>query len=373
MIFTPDMYAGLSKKVKLLIKWLIPICIIVVIKILSNQPSFIEKYYALFIYQKVAIFQRTVIGWLPFSIGDLFYSIISLSIVYSVVKLFISIAKRRLHLSQLIPFSLKTIFVLLWVFILFELLWGLNYTRLGIAKQLQLTNTTYSESELKENICNLVEELNATRLQLGDSDYVYPKEDSIFKLAIEAYTTTANKFPFLHYEPASVKTSLFSELVNYAGYSGYYNPFTGEAQVNKNLPEFITPFVVCHEMAHQLGYASESEANFVGYLTSSESSNVLLRYSALYELFATANNTLMEMDFWSAVLNIQSLNKLVKKDRKTYRDFILGKQNNVEPVLKKVYDQYLKANQQASGINSYDEVVGWVIAYNRKNEKRTNN
>ena len=32
----------------------------------------------------------------------------------------------------------RLIFVLLWVYVLFKLLWGLNYDRLGIAEQLQL-------------------------------------------------------------------------------------------------------------------------------------------------------------------------------------------------------------------------------------------
>lgn len=363
----------LSIKAKHLIKWLIPICFIVLIKILSNQHNWVEKYYTLHIYQKIATTQRTLFGWLPFSIGDVLYTVLIISICYFLVWFVLALIKQKLHITQIFPFCAKTIYIALWVFILFEVLWGLNYSRLGIANQLQLSNTQYTENELKETICILAEELNATRLQLGDSNYIYPKEDSIFKLAIQSYEKSTTTFPFLQYQPVSVKKSLLSELVNYAGYSGYYNPLTGEAQINNDLPKFITPFVVCHEMAHQLGYASESEANFVGYLTASQSSSALLRYSALYELFAVANGTLMDVDFWSAFLNLQSLNNLVKKDRKTYRDYILGKQNKVEPVIKKVYDQYLKANQQQSGINSYDEVVGWVIAYNRNNGKRTNN
>ena len=54
---------------------------------------------------------------------------------------------------------------------------------------------------------------------------------------------------------------------------GYYNPFTGEAQVNTNVPAFVIPFTTCHEMAHQIGYASESEASFVGFLVIRNSNN----------------------------------------------------------------------------------------------------
>ena len=186
-------------------------------------------------------------------------------------------------------------------------------------------------------------------------------------MSYNAYQNIKIQYPFLLYNNQSVKPSLLTSIVSYAGYSGYYNPFSGEAQVNTDLPKFYMPFVTCHEMAHQLGYASESEASFVGYLAAIHSSKPLFRYSALFELFLVANSELLQRDFWSGILNLKSLNPSVKKDRRIFREFILGRQNNVEPIIKNVYDQYLKANQQKSGINSYNELVGWVMAYRNSN------
>jgi len=37
--------------------------------------------------------------------------------------------------------------------------------------------------------------------------------------------------------------------------------------------------IVCHELAHQVGIASESEANFMGYLATTNSDNVYFNYS----------------------------------------------------------------------------------------------
>ena len=31
-----------------------------------------------------------------------------------------------------------------------------------------------------------------------------------------------------------------------------------------------------------------------------------------------------------------------------------------------MYDQYLKMNKQLAGINSYNEVIGWLLAYQKK-------
>ena len=76
---------------------------------------------------------------------------------------------------------------------------------------------------------------------------------------------------------------MLTPLMNYLGTSGYYNPFTSEAQINYQMPVFERPFVACHEMSHQMGYGAEDEANFAGFLAGIGSHDRLLRYSA-YQL-----------------------------------------------------------------------------------------
>jgi hypothetical protein len=49
------------------------------------------------------------------------------------------------------------------------------------------------------------------------------------------------------------------------GFSGYL--FT-EAQVNYIGPMYSFPMTTNHEMAHQMGFASETECNFIGFLAS---------------------------------------------------------------------------------------------------------
>jgi hypothetical protein len=56
------------------------------------------------------------------------------------------------------------------------------------------------------------------------------------------------------------------------GFGGYLNPFT-EAQVNYLGPMYSFP-MTAHEMAHQMGYASESECNFIGFLASVKNDNL---------------------------------------------------------------------------------------------------
>ena len=64
--------------------------------------------------------------------------------------------------------------------------------------------------------------------------------------------------------------------------------------------------------------------------------------------------------------NKERLDTLVKKDRAAIRAFFNKRKNRISPIASNLYDQYLKLNKQTSGINSYNEVVGWLIAYQKK-------
>lgn len=354
------------KKYQAVLSWFVPIILSLFVFALSFFPAFIEKHFASNAYIYISDFQRLVTSRANFSIGDIGYAIFIIYLISFFVKTIFLLFKKQLSWALFYKKVLKVLKLFLWIYVVFNLFWGLNYNRLGIAHQLQLSKKQYSTQELREITCEILDKLNDARLVLGDSNYQYPPNKVIYHQAFDAYQTTKTSFQFLDYQNFSVKPSLLSTMVSYAGYSGYYNPFSGEAQLNTDLPKFITPFVTCHEMAHQLGYASESEANFVGFLAASHSNNALFIYSAYFDMFMSANGELFEQDFYSAYLNMKQLNSLVKRDRKAYRNYVLGKQNNVQPIMSKIYDQYLKANQQKSGIKSYNEVIGWLIAYKKK-------
>ena len=68
----------------------------------------------------------------------------------------------------------------------------------------------------------------------------------------------------------------------------------------------------------------------------------------------------------AARANYKLLDTLVKKDIQTYRKFIIDHKNPIEPFINIIYGKYLEANNQPNGLNTYDEVVGWLIAYRKK-------
>lgn len=348
--------------------FVIPIALLTIsllIKLVSLHPHWIEIYYSTGAYLTIAGFFRVLFGWLPFSLGDILYT---LAAVYLVVRLFKTIRyliQRRFDLPSLLASLFRTLIIVTAIYISFNLFWGLNYNRLGIAYQLQLEPTEHTKADLEHIVALLTQRVNSTRRML-DSNIRYPGSGEIFTRSTVAYQHAEKNFPFLHYGSKSIKKSLYGTGGNYFGFLGYYNPFTGESQLNLTQPAFLLPYVTCHEMAHQLGYASESEANFVGYLSAVRSPDILFHYSVYFDLFNYANRELFLRDSTQARANYRNLDTLVKKDFAELSAYHKKYKNPLAPVIHQFYDQYLKVNQQDKGIESYNYVVGLLIAYEKK-------
>ena len=188
-------------------------------------------------------------------------------------------------------------------------------------------------------------------------------KERIISGSIQGYKNLQPVYPFLAYHPHSVKSSLFGVLGNYMGYTGYYNPFTAEAQVNEAVPEFLHPFVACHEIAHQLGYAKENEANFVGFLAAKASGDTAFRYSAYMDMFLYANAELYRTDSVLARQNLKKLFPEVQRDLAELRAYRIKYDNPLDKLISIFYDRYLRMNQQPDGERTYSKVVLWLLAY----------
>ncbi len=302
----------------------------------------------------------------PFSFGDLLYLAAIIWLLFALVRMIRTFIRREAGWGWFGSFLRRTVFVCLWVYVLFNGLWGLNYDRLGIAYQLRLKVHPYTTEELKMLTWRLETRLN----QLDSLARVdRPRLDhhrDLFTGAVMAYDSLAGKDERFNYPFSSLKPSLFSYIGLYLGYSGYYNPFTGEAQVNTCQLTFTQPYTTCHEMGHQLGYARENEANFAGYLSAASSPNASFRYSAYFDLFTYAS---AEMYSWDSALvkaQIKLLHPAIRQDFRDLRAFSRKYANPLESRVWQVYGGYLRANRQPRGIVTYTDVTAWLIAYAEK-------
>jgi hypothetical protein len=335
-------------------------------KIFSEFPAAVEKYYSNGLYIYITKVQRFLLGWLPFSMGDCLYGA---TVIFLLIRLFrfLKTIWRREADKKFWWNGIRWLFFWgLMVYLVFNVLWGLNYNRLGIKHQLGLIMTEYKTEDLDTVMQVMVQRMHQYGPLAGQQRKLHAMPDSLFADAINAYNIAQQQYNWLHYNRPSLKPSLFSLLGNYMGYTGYYNPFSGEAQVNVKVPLFVQPFTTCHEIGHQLGYAKENEANFAGYLSAKSSLKESLRYSLYFDLYNYGIRELMVRDSVKAKSLHSQIPQQATEDFKELKRFNKQYQNHIEPYIRKIYAQYLMANEQPGGMQSYSEVMAFLIAYYKK-------
>ena len=179
----------------------------------------------------------------------------------------------------------------------------------------------------------------------------------------DGYEVLSKSYPEFAYHPKSLKTSLYNTPLTYMGFSGYLNPFTNEAHVDRLIPIYKFPTTACHEAAHQIGYAAENEANFIGAITSINNPDYYFKYSGytfalrycLAELFKRNKDTYDVL--------LKSINTGIIKNYKEVQEFWMSYRNPLEPVFEKTFDTFLKANNQSKGLESYSYVVALLVNY----------
>jgi hypothetical protein len=346
--------------------WIATLLLVILIRIFSRNPIWVERYYSSNLYIFLSKVLRILFGWIPFSLGDILYALAFCWIFWKIIKNIRSGFKKQLTKKQLFHKFLNFVLLLAVVYIIFYLFWGLNYDRKGIAFQLQIQPENYDTTDLFliENI--LLQKVNSSKIAVVKNREPYPSTKELIRRAKKSYDEADTKFPFLKYIGISVKSSLYGTLGDYLGFTGYYNPFTGEAQINTTVPQMLRPYIATHEMAHQLGYAKENEANFVGYLAAVNSKDTLFHYSCYLDLFLYTNREIYYFDSLSANKFMEKLHPLVKADLEELRQFNLAHQSVFEPLISWMYGKYLKLNNQPKGLHSYNAVVGMLIAYYKK-------
>ncbi len=347
--------------------WVLLIVGALFIRILATQKDWVEKYYTHGTYPVISLIQRYLFGWLPLSVGDWIYGALSVIILLKTAWFFRDLVLKKINRSYLVSGLQQLIFFFLFVYVFFNLGWGLNYNRQGIAKKLSLQTDSFSVNQLDTLAHVLQQRANYYRSQEQQGiRQQLKRKKNLFHQAQLSFDTAATQFSFITMQAPSIKPSLYSYMGNYLGFQGYYNPFTGEGQVNTTIPIFVQPFVTTHEMAHQIGFAKESEANFVGYLVCRKSPNLFFRYSAYLDMYLYANGLLYQLDSSRAIQIASGISPLVAKDIRALKQFYQRYKSPLEDWIMVGYDYFLQANQQPQGKRSYGQVTGWLLAWVRK-------
>ncbi|WP_299127160.1 DUF3810 domain-containing protein [uncultured Winogradskyella sp.] len=333
---------------------------ILLISILKNYPEFVEQFYSNGLYLFISKLMRYVFGWLPISIGDILYTLAGIYIIRWLI------INRKRIIKDTKNWLLDVSATLSIAYLAFHMLWALNYYRQPLYKSLQL-KADYSTEQLIDFTKRLVETSNKIHQQLVVNDTIkieipYTKSE-VFSKVKTGYDHLAKTYPQLKYKPESIKNSIYSTPLTYMGFAGYFNPFTNEAQVDALIPRYKFITTSCHEVAHQLGYAAENEANFIGCLAAISNEDLYFKYSGytfglrhcLVELYRR------DQDVYEDIL--ATINKGILKNYEDVALFWKSYENPLEPIFEKTFDNFLKVNNQSAGMKSYSYVVALLVNY----------
>ena len=146
--------------------------------------------------------------------------------------------------------------------------------------------------------------------------------------------------------------------------TGYLFPYTGEANLNIEMPDCFIPVTAAHEISHQRGVASEQEANFVAVLACVGSEDEDFRYSGWLFGFTYLSNALYKADYdeWYRIRSsiCDAANRDLAADSAYWQQF---EDTGTAEKSDQLYDSYLKHNGQELGRKSYGAVVDLLIAY----------
>ncbi len=344
-------------------KYILPLLLLIQLiglKLLTFFPVFIENYYSNGLYPYLSKFSRTVLGWIPFSFGDVVYGILILWAIH------------WLYQNRKMNWKAKTLSVLGVVsiaYFIFHLLWAFNYYRLPLFEKMNI-KTDYSDAQLLDFTKKLIVKTNEIHLEITKDTakkVVVPfSQTVVFEKSLVGYTNLSKEYSFFTYEIPSQKKSLFSYVLTYMGFGGYLNPFTNEAQVNDMIPMYNFPSTACHEMSHQMGFASESEANFIGFLASTKNDDLYFKYSGYsHALRYCLSNWEIRNEKISKQL-LKEINPGILKNYQESRTFWESHQTFIDTAFHVFYDNFLKLNQQKDGLDSYSKFVDLMVNYYEK-------
>jgi hypothetical protein len=357
----------MDKKLKLISILLIPIIVLLNV-ILKRFPTFVEKYYS----TSFNKFVREVLGKLtnslPFSLSEFF---ILLLVIYFLTSIILLIIRIKEH-GFINPF-LSIASSLAAIYILFMLLWGFNYQRLTFDKIAGIKVEKSSKQELYELCDDLINKANMLRENVHENSEgimdIPEGYKSVFKRAGKGFEKASNIYPELGGEYPYPKPIILSKWMSYTGITGFYLPFTSEANVNTNQTDFELPFTAQHEISHKRGFAREDEANYIAYVTCLNHPDADFQYSGVMLALINSMNALANKDFKSYETLANKYSDGVRRDLQFQRKFWAKYEGNISKISSNVNDKYLKSNGQEEGVESYGKMVDLLLAEYRSKKK----
>jgi hypothetical protein len=320
------------------------------------DPGTVERRFSTTVYPAIQRLVTPVSNLVPFALFDLLTIAGAVALVLALVH-GIRRARRERTFRPLLTTMAGVATAGAVVYLAFLLLWGFNYRRVPMTERLVMDRPPPAADAVAALGLEAVGRLNALHAEAHRIGWTRDPRENVALL--DAYRAVQQRLSdALPAAPGRLKPSLYGTYFRWTGVDGMVNPFALEVLANPDLLPYERPFVAAHEWAHLAGYADESEANFVGWLTCVRA-DVPSQYSgwlSLYWQIAGELGAAERMRLWEA------LNAAPRADVEAIVERLRRGQL---PLLRnaswRVYDQYLRANRVEEGIRSYGQVITLLL------------
>jgi hypothetical protein len=339
----------------------------------SLSPRQIEQGYSRGLFQGVRVAIDLLTAWFP------------IALAYVVVPLFLWLVGRGVVRSwrryagwgwRLASLGVGALGVLGALVALFLWLWGYNYGRVPMEKQLGLSK---DDTLSLDYLLGILDTETVALTQLRAAIPGAPADSAAlteqhFPSDMEARLSEGLEAVLARYG-YPVAGRVRARLVRPKGIflrfssSGLYLPYSGEGHVDAGLITLQHPAVMAHEMAHGYGFGDEGVCSFWAYLTCYEATHPALAYAG-------------RLSYWRSLAAIfkrhrpgeytafrAGLPPGMQADLDAVNENLLAYPDFIPEIRYAAYDAYLKAQGISEGMLNYGSVIALVEAWRRKQRR----
>ncbi len=302
---------------------------------------------------------------LPFSLAELLIALALTGVLVYIISQLVKMIRRKEWAKRVYIILITLLSLGAVVYAGFCLLWGVYYYGDDFMAKSGLRREKISAEQLAEVTAWYADLANEYALQVPRDERGVCALDRTAVLARspEVYRDLERRFPCLEGPAVHAKGIRCSRVMSLVDFTGFFFPFTAEANVNMDFPTSLLPSTVAHELAHQRGVAKEQEANFVAVLACLEDGDPDFVYSAALLAYTHLGNALYSADHdaWEEVY--AGLDEAVKRDFAANRLYWAAFETPVQEASNTVYEGFLHSYDQELGLKSYGACVDLLVNY----------
>lgn len=341
----------------------------------SHNPRIVERGYSRTLYPSIRAIIGTLTGWFPWSLAEASLVLTGLVLTWRAARVPIQLARRQRSLRNVIAHALSVLLATIGALYAWGIFgWGMNYQRQPFARSVGFDTSQPSVEELGRLCEELGRSASELRKQLVEDAHGVMQPLGSLRQALEraplGVDRAAGDYDLLRDGSASRPKAVTFPILSWLKLGGVFSAYTSETNVNMGPPPASVLSSTCHEMAHQLGWAREEEASFVGHVVCRNHPDADFRYATTQAALGSALTALSRTDAEAARAVYDALDPGIQRDWKAMNDFWSHYDTGLAVVANKVNDLYLKSQRQKAGVRSYGLMIRLLIAEQRRRAEK---